>query len=75
MAMKAKMWTEKDREIYDNNLSVVSGIVCVIGFGVALVAMPPLSLSLFIWGACCILDDIGWIYIYYKNREILKTIE
>lgn len=74
MAFKAKLWPEKEREIYDNNLSIVSGITCIIGFGIALIMMPSLNTSLFIWGLCCIIDDLGWIIVYYKNQEILKTI-
>lgn len=74
MAFKAKLWPEKEREIYDNNLSIVSGITCIIGFGIALIMMPSLNTSLFIWGLCCIIDDLGWIIVYYKNQEILKAI-
>ena len=51
---------------------IVSGIVCVAGYGLALIAMPSLEVSLFLWGLCCILDDIGWIYVYYKNRDKIK---
>lgn len=75
MAFKAKLWTEKDREIYDNNSSVVTGLVCIIGFTAALFFLPSLKLSLFLWGTCCILDDIGWIIVYFKNKENLKNIE
>jgi len=73
MAFKAKMWIEKDRETYDNNLSIVSGIVCIIGFGFALLLLPSLKLSLFLWGFGCIFDDIGWIIVYSKNKELLKN--
>ena len=75
MAFKAKLWPEKEREIYDNNLSIVSGITCIIGFGIALLMMPSLNVALFIWGLCCIIDDIGWIIVYIKNEKILKNIE
>jgi hypothetical protein len=74
MAFKAKLWIEKEREIYDNNMSIVSGIVCVIGFSMALILMPSLKLSLVLWGLCCIIDDIGWILVYIKNKKILKDI-
>jgi len=74
MAFKAKLWVEKEREIYDNNLSIVASIVCIIGYGLALTLMPKLNLALILWGVCCILDDIGWIYVYWKNQNILKTI-
>lgn len=72
MAFKAKLWVEKEREVYDNNTSIVSGIVCVVGYLFALVALPSLKLSLFLWALCCILDDIGWLIVYKKNELILK---
>ena len=75
MAFKAKLWIEKDREVYDNNVSIVSGIVCVIGYVLALVALPSLKVSLFLWAICCIFDDVGWIIVYKKNKLILKEIE
>lgn len=75
MAFKAKLWVEKERELYDNNLSVVGGITCIIGFGFALIAMPSLKMALFIWGACCIFDDLGWIAVYVRNKQTLKEIE
>jgi len=75
MAFKAKLWVDKEREIYDNNLSIVSGITCMIGFAFALLVMPSLKVALFIWGSCCIIDDLGWIIVYKKNQEVLKNIE
>lgn len=75
MAFKAKLWVEKERELYDNNQSVIAGIVCIIGFSLALILMPPLKLALVLWGLCCIIDDIGWILVYVKNRKALKNID
>lgn len=75
MAFKAKLWIEKEREIYDNNFSIVGGITCIFGFFMALIFMPSLKVALFIWGLGCILDDIGWIIVYIKNQKILKNIE
>lgn len=75
MAFKAKLWVEREREIYDNNQSVILGFVCVIGFSLALFFMPSLKLALVIWGLCCIIDDVGWILVYLKNRETLKNID
>lgn len=75
MAFKAKLWVDKDREIYDNNRSIVAGIVCVIGFGAALLFLPSLKVALFLWGVCCIIDDLGWVYVYWKNKEDLRNIE
>lgn len=73
MAFKAKLWIEKEREIYDNNASIVSGIVCVVGYLFAILALPSLKLSLFLWSICCIIDDIGWIIVYKINKT--KLIE
>ena len=75
MAFKAKLWIEKDREIYDNNVSIVSGIVCIIGYVSALIALPSLKVSLFLWSVCCIFDDIGWLIVYTKNKKVLKNID
>ena len=72
MAFKAKLWIEKEREIYDNNADIVSGIVCVVGYLFALIALPSLKVSLFLWAVCCIFDDIGWLIVYNKNQLILK---
>lgn len=72
MAFKAVLWVEKEREIYDNNSSIISGIVCIAGYALALLALPSLKLSLFLWAMCCIIDDIGWIIVYKKNKEILE---
>ena len=75
MAFKAKLWPEKEREIYDNNFSIVSSITSISGFGIALIMMPSLNVALFIWGLCCIIDDLGWIIVYNKNKQILKSIK
>lgn len=75
MTFKSKLWVEKEREIYDNNHSIVVGIVCIIGFSLALFFMPSLKAALVIWGLCCIIDDIGWILVYLKNKETLKNID
>lgn len=72
MAFKAKLWIEKDREIYDNNLSIVTGIVCIIGYFFAIIITPSLTVSLVLWSLCCIIDDLGWIIVYYKNKNKLK---
>lgn len=75
MAFKAVLWNDKGREIYDNNASIVGGIVSVLGFSVALFAMPSLKVALFIWGVACIIDDFGWIMVYYKNKKSLENLK
>ena len=73
MAFKAKLWIEKEREIYDNNAQIVTGIVCIFGYLLAIIALPSLKLALFLWSICCIIDDIGWIIVYKINKK--KLIE
>jgi len=75
MAFKTKLWNERDRENYDNSLSIVVSITCIIGYGMALITMPSIKTAMFLWGISCIFDDIGWIVVYIKNREKFKSIE
>ena len=69
MTFKSKLWSNEEREIFDNNNSIVSSIVCIIGFLFALINLPPLKFCLFVTGVIWLIDDAGWIYIYLKNRE------
>lgn len=73
MVFRTKLWNEHKREEYDNNASIVSSIVCAIGYICALLFLPSLKVALFLWSVCCILDDCGWIYVYHKNQKLLKT--
>lgn len=75
MAFKSKLWNEHARERYDNNNSIVGGIVCLAGFSAALLFMPSLKISLILWGSTCLLDDVGWIIVYIKNKDKLKETE
>jgi hypothetical protein len=71
MAFKTKLWNEEKREIYDNNLSIISSITCIGGFSLALLFMPSLETALILWAIACIVDDIGWMIVYKKNKEVL----
>ena len=75
MAFKSQLWTEKAREGYDNNQQVIASITCIIGFLASLILMPSLKVSTFIWGITCIIDDIGWGIVYYRNRQRLKDLK
>lgn len=75
MAFKSVLWVEREREIFDNNQSIVTGIVCVLGGVIAIIALPPLKVSLFLWAITCVIDDLGWIIVYNRNKERLKQIE
>ena len=74
MAFRSVLWTEKDREIYDNNNQVVGSIICITGFALSIVVLPSLKTATFLWAVGCIVDDIGWIIVYRKNQELLKNI-
>ena len=73
MTFKSILWPETEREIYDNNTAVTTGIVCTMGYATALIAMPTLKTALTIWATCCVLDDAGWIAVYIKNRKLLTS--
>ena len=76
MCFESKLWQNREREDFDNTNSIMRGIVNCCGFAIAILAMPPLKLAIFIWGISCIADDIGWIIIYNRNRQlILQNIE
>lgn len=69
---RSKLWNERGREVYDNNNEIVGGIVCVIGYLMALIMMPSLKVAIFLWAICCIIDDIGWIIVYAKEKDKLN---
>lgn len=71
MAFKTKLWNEEKREIYDNNSSIIGSITCISGFLFALLFMPSLEVALVLWAIACIVDDIGWMIVYKKNKELL----
>lgn len=73
MVFRTKLWTEGEREVYDNNHDIICGITCVLGFGLALLFMPSFETALLIWGASCLFDNIGWGVVYLKNKK--KLIE
>lgn len=60
MVFKTKLWPEREREVYDNNNSIIIGITCIIGFGLSLLFMPIFKIALMIWGCSCLFDNVGW---------------
>ena len=75
MYFRTKLWNERAREIYENNISIADGMFSITGFLMAMLFLPSLKLALFLWGTGCIIDDLGWIIVYIKNKEKLKNIE
>ena len=72
MVFKTKLWPEREREVYDNNNSIIIGITCIIGFGLSLLFMPSFKTALMIWGCSCLFDNVGWGVVYLKNQGLLK---
>lgn len=71
MSFKTKLWNEEKREIYDNNISIISSVTCISGYLLALLFMPTLEVALVLWAIACVVDDIGWMIVYRKNKNIL----
>ena len=73
MAFKSKLWSHEDRENYDNNTQIIIGLVAIIGNLIALLFLPSLKLALILWGVAYLVDDVGWLIVYLKNKNILNT--
>ena len=71
MVFKTKLWNEEKRETYDNNSSIIASITCILGYLLALLFMPSLEIALCLWAIACIVDDIGWIIVYHKNKKLM----
>lgn len=75
MMFQSKLWNGREREMYDNTSSIFRNGVAMIGFAVAILAMPSLNTAILLWGIGCVFDDIGWIIVYNKTRDrILETV-
>ena len=72
MCFESKLWQNREREDFDNTNSIVRNIVNCLGFAISLLAMPSLKVAIFIWGVTCVVDDIGWIIIYNKNKKAIQ---
>ena len=68
MAFKSKLFLAKEREDFDNSSSTIHSIAAIIGYIAATFFMPSLEMAILIWSSACVFDDIGWIYIYIKNK-------
>lgn len=75
MSFRAKLWEgHNEREAYDNNNSIVGGITCIVGFGLALLFLPSLKVALGLWSISCLFDNLAWCYVYYRNKTSLMEI-
>lgn len=76
MMFESKMWNGKSREMFDNTSSIFRNGVAMLGFVIAILAMPSLKTAILLWGVGCVFDDIGWIIVYTRNRKtIMEEIE
>ncbi len=71
MAFKSKLWNEQGREIFDNNVSIICSLYCIIGCTASLLFMPTLKVAMCIWALVCATDNIGWIFLYNKKVKDL----
>lgn len=71
MVFRAKLRQERSRELYDNSRSIVADTAMVVGSLLGICLVPSLEVALFIYGCCCVFDDIGWIVVYHKTRSLL----
>ena len=73
IAFKAVLFKEKEREEFDNDFQLACSISSLIGFGLALIYPPSLTVSLVLWGIAC-LNNLGWIIVYNRNKTKLNSI-
>lgn len=73
IAFKSILFKDREREDYDNNHELVYSIAAFVGSVVAIVINPPIRLALIIYGIA-ILGDVGWIIVYFRNKEKLVHI-
>ena len=68
--MRAKVNpTEKEREKYDNNSSIVNSIATLIGAGIAIVFDFDLRLLFVLAFVGNAIDNVFYLYIYKKIKE------
>ena len=51
-------------------ISIITGLICIIGGILALLFSPTLKVSLMLWGIAYTVDDIGWALVYMKNKNL-----
>ena len=48
MVFKSKLWNNKDREIYDNNVEIVACLTSILGYLIAIIAEPNIYFAIFL---------------------------
>ena len=49
MVFKSKLWNNKDRETYDNNMEIAACLTSILGYLIAILAEPDIRLAIFLW--------------------------
>jgi hypothetical protein len=73
IAFKSKLFAERERENFDNDMELAASSSSLIGFGIASLVEIPLSTALTLWGIAWI-GNLGWIMVYLKNKNTLKKL-
>lgn len=73
IAFKAKLFNNRDRENFDNDMELACSTSSLIGFGIASIVSVPLNVALYLWGIAFI-QNLGWIIVYFLNKKELKEI-
>lgn len=75
MVFKSKLWNNENREHYDNNVSIIAGLTCILGYSLAMFFEPSIRFALALWGIAYLVDDIGWAIVFWKNKNLLTDIK
>ena len=74
--IRSKLWCNKGREIFDNNTKTNESFIKIVGYSIALFLVAlPIKVAISLWGIACLVDDIGWVIVYLKNKEIIREEE
>ena len=73
IAFKSKLFADRERENFDNDMELACSASSLIGFAIATVLPVSLNVALLLW-AISWTGNIGWLMVYYKNRKKLEKI-
>ena len=70
ISFKSKLFNNRSRENFDNDMDLACSLSSLIGFGIASIISIPISYALIFWGIAW-LSNLGWIIVYIKNKKML----
>ena len=71
LVIETSLWSGENLENFKNSRNCIMDIGCILGFFLSFVFQPSTRIAVIFWGICCILDDIGWIYLFIKRRKVI----